>query len=254
MTSPDRDHVRDRGPGRRPDCPVDPAPFDPAPSTRSARYRLDPRVALRPEPFGALAYHYGNRRLTLLRAPELVRPGPGIGRLPERAGRLRRRRHRRPPLASFEKALTSLAAVGLPRRGATTDRPTGVGPDVAHRRRPRVPVVDRPHARGPPTRGTTHGRPAQGRAQRPDLPHLGVDLRLQPAVRPLPRARRAAAIPHELTTDEMKAHRRRPRRPRRVLREHRWRRAHAAARLLRDRRVLRRARRRREVLDQRRAA
>ncbi|MGZ4705982.1 MAG: mycofactocin biosynthesis chaperone MftB, partial [Acidimicrobiales bacterium] len=27
-------------------------------------YRLDPRVALRPEPFGALAYHYGNRRLT----------------------------------------------------------------------------------------------------------------------------------------------------------------------------------------------
>src|SRR5213592_746749 len=35
-------------------------------------YRLDPRVALRPESFGALAYHYGNRRLTLLRAPELV--------------------------------------------------------------------------------------------------------------------------------------------------------------------------------------
>ena len=29
-------------------------------------------VALRPEPFGALAYHYGNRRLTFLRSPELV--------------------------------------------------------------------------------------------------------------------------------------------------------------------------------------
>jgi mycofactocin radical SAM maturase len=41
--------------------------FDP-----SARYRVDPLVALRPEPFGALAYHYGNRRLTLMRAPELV--------------------------------------------------------------------------------------------------------------------------------------------------------------------------------------
>jgi putative mycofactocin binding protein MftB len=29
-------------------------------------YRLSPRVAPHPEPFGALAYHYGNRRLTFL--------------------------------------------------------------------------------------------------------------------------------------------------------------------------------------------
>lgn len=29
-------------------------------------------MALRPEPFGALAYHYGNRRLTFLRSAELV--------------------------------------------------------------------------------------------------------------------------------------------------------------------------------------
>ena len=34
--------------------------------------RLSPQVALRPEPFGALAYHYGNRRLSFLRSPELV--------------------------------------------------------------------------------------------------------------------------------------------------------------------------------------
>jgi putative mycofactocin binding protein MftB len=27
---------------------------------------------LRPEPFGALAYHYGNRRLNFLRSPDLV--------------------------------------------------------------------------------------------------------------------------------------------------------------------------------------
>ena len=33
--------------------------FDP-----DAPHRLSPRVGLRPEPFGALAYHYGNRRLT----------------------------------------------------------------------------------------------------------------------------------------------------------------------------------------------
>jgi putative mycofactocin binding protein MftB len=36
------------------------------------RYGLHARVALRPEPFGALAYHYGNRRLTFLKSRELV--------------------------------------------------------------------------------------------------------------------------------------------------------------------------------------
>ncbi|MET0729504.1 MAG: mycofactocin biosynthesis chaperone MftB [Acidimicrobiales bacterium] len=35
-------------------------------------WKLHPQVALRPEPFGALAYHYGTRRLTFLRSPELV--------------------------------------------------------------------------------------------------------------------------------------------------------------------------------------
>jgi putative mycofactocin binding protein MftB len=34
---------------------------------------LHPRVALRPEPFGALAYHYDTRRLVFLKHPDLVR-------------------------------------------------------------------------------------------------------------------------------------------------------------------------------------
>lgn len=34
---------------------------------------LDPKVALRPEPFGALAYHYGNRKLIFLKHPDVVR-------------------------------------------------------------------------------------------------------------------------------------------------------------------------------------
>jgi putative mycofactocin binding protein MftB len=33
---------------------------------------LDPQVALRPEPFGALAYHYGTRRLVFLKHPDVV--------------------------------------------------------------------------------------------------------------------------------------------------------------------------------------
>ncbi|MGH8933769.1 MAG: mycofactocin biosynthesis chaperone MftB [Egibacteraceae bacterium] len=36
------------------------------------RYRLNPLVELRLEPFGALAYHFGNRRLSFLKTPQLV--------------------------------------------------------------------------------------------------------------------------------------------------------------------------------------
>lgn len=35
--------------------------------------RMHPRVALRPEPFGALAYHYDTRRLVFLKHPDIVR-------------------------------------------------------------------------------------------------------------------------------------------------------------------------------------
>ncbi len=37
------------------------------------RLALDSQVALRPEPFGALAYHYGNRKLIFLKHPDVVR-------------------------------------------------------------------------------------------------------------------------------------------------------------------------------------
>ena len=37
------------------------------------RLALHPQVALRPEPFGALAYHYGNRKLIFLKHPDVVR-------------------------------------------------------------------------------------------------------------------------------------------------------------------------------------
>ncbi len=40
---------------------------------------LSPSVALRPEPFGALAYHFGNRRLTFLKRQQLVTLVRGLG-------------------------------------------------------------------------------------------------------------------------------------------------------------------------------
>ena len=40
--------------------------------TLTSPFRLDPQVALRPERFGALAYHFGNRRLSFVKHPDLV--------------------------------------------------------------------------------------------------------------------------------------------------------------------------------------
>jgi putative mycofactocin binding protein MftB len=38
----------------------------------SLNWKLSPEVAIRPEQFGALAYHYGNRRLVFLKSKDLV--------------------------------------------------------------------------------------------------------------------------------------------------------------------------------------
>lgn len=35
-------------------------------------WALNPQVALRPERFGALAYHFGTRRLSFLKSPQLL--------------------------------------------------------------------------------------------------------------------------------------------------------------------------------------
>jgi putative mycofactocin binding protein MftB len=43
-------------------------------------YRCSPRVAVRPEPFGALVYHFGTRRLSFLKTPELVAVVSGLER------------------------------------------------------------------------------------------------------------------------------------------------------------------------------
>jgi mycofactocin biosynthesis protein MftB len=47
-------------------------PAAPSSMAMNATWRLHPQVSLRDESFGALAYHYGNRRLIFLKSPELV--------------------------------------------------------------------------------------------------------------------------------------------------------------------------------------
>ena len=42
-------------------------------------WTLDPQVALRPEPFGALAYHFGTRRLSFLKSLTLFHVVRALG-------------------------------------------------------------------------------------------------------------------------------------------------------------------------------
>ncbi len=44
----------------------------------SGRWRLNPQVALRPERFGALAYHFGTRRLSFLKSRRLLEVVEGL--------------------------------------------------------------------------------------------------------------------------------------------------------------------------------
>ena len=48
-------------------------------------WRLNPQVALRDEAFGALAYHYGNRRLVFLKSRLLVELVSSLGEYPSAA-------------------------------------------------------------------------------------------------------------------------------------------------------------------------
>ncbi len=73
-------------------------------------WRLHERVALRPEPFGALAYHYGNRRLTFLRSPDLVTLVESLETQPSARAAFDAAGLAATRWPSFEKALTSLAA------------------------------------------------------------------------------------------------------------------------------------------------
>jgi putative mycofactocin binding protein MftB len=49
--------------------------FDPA-----RAFRCSPQVSLRPEPFGALVYHFGTRKLSFLKTPELLAVVSGLER------------------------------------------------------------------------------------------------------------------------------------------------------------------------------
>ncbi len=72
------------------------------------RLALHPQVALRPEPFGALAYHYGNRKLIFLKHPDVVRVVEALPDHDSLADTLTACGVERHRWRSFESALASL--------------------------------------------------------------------------------------------------------------------------------------------------
>ena len=95
------------------EAPADADPFD-----LDAPWRLDERVAVRPERFGALLYHFGTRRLSFLKSPALLTVVRSLAEYPSARAACEGAGVGSPELARYRSALAALAASRMiqPRR------------------------------------------------------------------------------------------------------------------------------------------
>ena len=89
-------------------------PFD-----GSRPWALHPQVSLRPESFGALAYHFGTRRLSFLKSPTLLAVVESLADQPTGRHACVAAGVAPDELGRYERALTTLAESGMicPREG-----------------------------------------------------------------------------------------------------------------------------------------
>ena len=76
-------------------------------------WRLDSRVAIRPEPFGALAYHFGTRQLSFLKTRKLVAVVESLGEQPTALAACREAGVTDQELPAYCQALERLARSGM---------------------------------------------------------------------------------------------------------------------------------------------
>lgn len=76
-------------------------------------WALHPQVAVRPERFGALAYHFGTRRLSFLKSPKLVEIVCSLGEHPSGRAAIASAAVSPSELPAFVAALGTLAATGM---------------------------------------------------------------------------------------------------------------------------------------------
>jgi putative mycofactocin binding protein MftB len=70
-------------------------------------------VSLRPEPFGALAYHFGTRRLSFLKSRTLLQVVESLDSHPTAAAACRAAGVADAQMRSYEQALQTLATSGM---------------------------------------------------------------------------------------------------------------------------------------------
>jgi putative mycofactocin binding protein MftB len=73
-------------------------------------WRLDERVSIRPERFGALLYHFGTRRLSFLKSPVLLQVVRGLAEAPSAREACARAGVSSAELPRFRAALAALAS------------------------------------------------------------------------------------------------------------------------------------------------
>jgi mycofactocin biosynthesis protein MftB len=76
-------------------------------------WRLDSQVSIRPERFGALAYHFGTRRLSFLKSRKLLAVVEGLAEHPSGREACRRAGVTEAELPAYTRALERLAASGM---------------------------------------------------------------------------------------------------------------------------------------------
>ncbi len=76
-------------------------------------WRLHDQVAVRPEPFGALAYHFGTRRLSFLKTRKLLAVVQALGENPSGRAACHSAGVAPEELPDYERALDTLAQTGM---------------------------------------------------------------------------------------------------------------------------------------------
>ena len=76
-------------------------------------WALDDQVALRPEPFGALAYHFGTRRLSFLKSRKLLAVVRGLAAEPTGRDACLAAGVSEAELPAYAQALSTLAQTGM---------------------------------------------------------------------------------------------------------------------------------------------
>jgi putative mycofactocin binding protein MftB len=76
-------------------------------------WRVSDGVALRPEPFGALAYHFGTRRLSFLKSRALLAVVQSLAEYPTAREACRASGVAEAEMPRYERALATLAQSGM---------------------------------------------------------------------------------------------------------------------------------------------